>query len=158
MEKEASHDEKERKKQLDKLHAAHNRIPSDFDKPSLASLRKQEENFKIYMEKTKSKLKLKESELNDREKAFQDKWVKITASQDFVEFMRLSVEKINSMKAENEQEREVLEREKLDIINWNEKIRRVWASIESYKKSRSTAEINEQIRGLGIDAKKLGFN
>ena len=59
MEKEVSHDEKERKKVLEKFHAAHNRLPTDFDRPSLQSLKKQEENFKLYMERVKTKLKVR---------------------------------------------------------------------------------------------------
>ena len=160
MEKEVSHDEKQRKKVLEKFHAAHNRLPSDLDKPSLLSLKKQEENLKVYVEKVKSKLKVKEVELLEREKAIEEKWVKITGSREFVEFMRQSVEKINAMKDEIDKEREVMEREKLDIVNWNEKIRRVWAAIENYKKTRSSTEaheIAEQVKGLGIDPKRLGF-
>lgn len=160
MEKEVSHDEKQRKKVLEKFHAAHNRLPSDLDRPSLQSLKKQEENLKVYVEKVKSKLKAKEVELLERERAIEEKWVKITGSKEFVEFMRQSVEKINAMKDEIDKEKEVMEREKLDIVNWNEKIRRVWAAIENYKKTRSSNEaheIAEQVKGLGIDPKRLGF-
>ena len=160
MEKEVSHDEKERKKVLEKFHATHNRLPSDFDRPSLQSLKKQEENFKLYMERVKTKLKAKEAELVEKEKAIDEKLVKITGSKEFVDFMRQSVEKINIMKDEIDVERELIEREKLDIVNWNEKIKRVWAAMENYKKSRNTADINEiteQVKALGIDPNRLGF-
>ena len=160
MEKEVSHDEKQRKKVLEKFHAAHNRLPSDFDRPSVQSLKKQEENFKLYMERVKTKLKAKEVELAEKEKVIDEKLVKITGNKQFVDFMRQSVEKINIMKDEMDIERELIEREKLDIVNWNEKIKRVWTAMENYKKNRNPADMNditEQVKVLGIDPNRLGF-
>lgn len=161
MEKEVSNDEKQRKKLLEKFHQAHNRAPSDLDRPSISSLKKQEENFKLYMEKVRSRIKKKEQELAEKEKLIEEKLSPVTGSKDFLDLMKQSVDKINEMKEENEKEREILEREKLDIVNWNEKIKRVWAGIEGYRKNRGSkelAEIRQQVNDLKFDPGSLGFD
>lgn len=161
MEKEVSHDEKQRKKLLEKFHESHKRMPSDLDKPSLQSLKKQEENFKLYMEKVRNRIKKKELDLAEKEKVIEEKMSQVGGSKEFLDLMKQSVEKINAMKEENEREREVLEREKLDIVNWNEKIKRVWAGIEGYRKKRDSkegGEIRQQVNDLNINPQVFGFN
>jgi hypothetical protein len=161
MENEVYHDEKQRKKTLEKFHQTHNRTPSDFDRATMVTLKKQEENFRVYMEKTRARLKKKESELWEREKVIEEKWAKISGSREFIELMQSGIEKLNFLKDENERERDLLEREKLDLINLNEKIKKAWASIEQFKrvKSLENAEtVASDVASIKLDPRSLGFS
>lgn len=161
MEKEVSNDEKQRKKLLEKHMKKQITEPFESEKIGQLSLKKLEENFRVYMEKTCNRLKKKEAELLEKEKNIEENWMKVTGCKELIELMRNNIEKLNILKEENEKERELLEREKLNIVNMNEKIAKVWAGIESYKKYKNEEDaqsIKDQISNLGINQKDLGFN
>ncbi|OMJ94264.1 hypothetical protein SteCoe_2603 [Stentor coeruleus] len=161
MEKEVSNDEKQRKKLLEKHMKKQNTEPFESEKVNQLSLKKLEENFRVYMERARNRIKKKEAEILEKERNIEENWMRVTGCKELIELMRSNIEKLNILKEENEKERELLEREKLDIVNMNEKISKVWAGIESYKKYRKEEDeesIKDQINNLGINQKNLGFN
>ncbi|OMJ92247.1 hypothetical protein SteCoe_5016 [Stentor coeruleus] len=161
MEKEVSNDEKQRKKLLEKYMKKQNTESFDSEKINQLSLKKLEENFRVYMEKARNRIKKKEAEVLEKEKNIEENWMKVTGCKELIELMRSNIEKLNILKEENEKEREMLEREKLNIVNMNEKIAKVWAGIENYKKCRKAEDeqsIKDEISNLGINQKDLGFN
>ena len=160
MEREVSSDEKQRKKLLEKYTESHQIAPVEGERPSLNTLKKQEENFKVYMEKARGRLKKKEAELIEKEKYLSEKLIGV-GNKELIDLMKNSLDKLNQQKEENEREREMLEREKLDIVNLNERIMKIWASLEKIKKSKSfdaNETIRDQINSLNLDPQNLGFN
>lgn len=155
MAHEVSIDEKQRKKVLES-----HKFPNEIEKAGLITLKKQEENFKVYLEKAKLRLKNKELEILEREKTLEEKWMKVTGNKELIEMATASVEKLRQQTEENEREREILEREKLDIVNLYEKMMRIFAIFEQMKKSKSTKEfqtLQTEIASLNLNPRSLGF-
>ncbi|OMJ83951.1 hypothetical protein SteCoe_15049 [Stentor coeruleus] len=160
MEKDVWSDEKQRKMLLDKYTKKHSTQGLEQEKVAMLSLRKQEENFRVYMEKAQQRIKKREEELLEKERNIEENWMKVSGCKELIELMRNNIERLNVLKEQNDNEREVLEREKLDIVNMNERIVKVWSGIEEIKKSKNLEGINdikEQIDALNIIPKDLGF-
>ena len=68
MEREVSFDEKQRKKLFEKYSESHTILQTDIERPGISTIKKLEENFRIYMEKARLRIKKKESELLEKEK------------------------------------------------------------------------------------------
>ena len=91
----------------------------------LNSLKKQEENFRDYIESVKVQIKKKEIELNEREKNLSEKGLKNPNNEELIELMKTSLDKMNEHTKNNEHEKEIFEKEKINIINLNEKIMKI---------------------------------
>ena len=74
--------------------------------------------------------------------------------------MKSTLDKLYEQREENEKEREIIEREKLDLVNLNEQIIGILINIENIKKN-GKAEwadlVRQQISLLNLDPKQFGF-
>ena len=161
MAHEVSSDEKQRKKVLEKYTESQKPSPSELERVGLSTLKRQEENFRAYMEKARIRLKEKENEVREKERVLEEKWMIIPGSKELIEMTKTSLEKINLQAEENEHEREILEREKLDIINLNEKIAKIFVIFEAAKKGKNHVDFEnarELIGSLNLKTQQLEFH
>lgn len=139
MEKEVNYEENKRKQQLEKFTNKKNplRASVDFSKKEESPVVKQEVkeqpvartgvhrllDEKQVTEFRKQLLDKREKDLNNRELMLQETWMKVPGAKELIENVNLTLNRLTQQKHELDTEREIFEKEKVEMLRIRDKLK-----------------------------------